>query len=646
MSPTRAAALAALFALGLAPAARAQAPLRARALIPYTQRPEAITTLVVEANTERSLRADLVAHLSYAWPHGEGVVRGAVQLTPSALSLLTLPVPLGPFDSVRLSLDEAQTALGAAPHRDADVPLTHVAVVGLGQRFAARLCAAAERLECATLESSPLSGDPMIPAAPFAWGGTQAAVVDADTLRSLSPVARAAVDAWVRQGGVLAVTLRRDADRAALGEAASGPGTTMPFGTAWSYGFGALVATPLDPTVEDWDTRPDAARQLHLLAAGLQDTGAAMAPPGGLTFQRRYGNPDGALREVLRPQYNARRPLGPMAAVLALYIVAVGVMLHRNRSARAPLGALVRLPALAFAVLGAGFATTWLMRSHRTEARAVALLDLVAGRTDATERLFAGITAGSARALAVAPPAGHFVMLQTSTNATGGGLRWDGARLAVEGARLVLWETAALYTEGPADFGGAVSVTRDASGRPTVHNGTRLALARGSVLDRDGVSVWPVGPVAPGASTRADDVEVRVGGDNARRLFGGDVSIVTPAMRFVDDALGGVGARPGPVQYFATAPLPEALAHRLRTLGAAVVEGAALVRVVDTSLDPSTEMLPRARLDHALRTPGFHRAPPQLVPVRRSGAAETAGDAGALLPLFAPTDAGPAEDAR
>jgi hypothetical protein len=54
VTPTRAAALAALLSLGLAPPALAQAPLRARALIPYTQRPEAITTLVVEANTERA----------------------------------------------------------------------------------------------------------------------------------------------------------------------------------------------------------------------------------------------------------------------------------------------------------------------------------------------------------------------------------------------------------------------------------------------------------------------------------------------------------------------------------------------------------------------------------------------------------------
>ncbi len=617
--------------------AEAQVYLTARPLVGYGQRPDAVTPLVAHIGSVQPLVDDLTARVTVSWPHGELEVRQTVRGVPGAARVEVLPVPLGLYDYARVTLGDTSASLPPTRTAREEGPLTHVAVVGLGQRIAARLCSAAEGLECGALESSELSGDPLIPAAPFAWGGTQVALVDAEALATLPPIAREAFDAWVQQGGVVVVALRTPSQRHRLGPWAHGPGTSLGFGEAWARGLGAVVTVDLDLSTADWDDTPEAAQRFAAMAQGLPHVGAALAPPGTLALHRRVSDRTGPMREVWRSPFNTRGPLGPMAVVLALYVIAVGVVLTRNRRAQHPLRVFVRLPAAAFLVLAATFATTWLSRSRRSEARVVALYDLAAGTSEGTERVFASVTAGGARALTVRPPAGHFSLLHTSAASTGGWLRWDGSRLSVEGARMGLWETASLYTEGPSPLSGAVTLSRDPAGRPVVHNGSGLSLRRGGVLDRDGVTVWPIGPVPPGASVAADEAEVHVGGDNSRRLFGSAVDASAPAMRLLDEGLGGIGGRPGPVQYFATAGIPTQLAGRIGALGLALAREVALVRVIDTSLDPERPALPRGRLDHSPRSPSPRQPPTEPEPILVRQNARDAGaevDAHVLLQIL------------
>jgi len=631
----------ALAALAGAPLVSAQVHLSADVLIGYSQRPDAVSCTVVRAHSSEAVHDDLIVHLPASWPDHEIDVRTALATPTVAPRLVVVPVPIGPFANAEVRLGTQRATVSPGRTARGEGPLTHVAVIGLGQRIAARLCTVSEGLECGALASSELSGEPMLPGAPFAWGGTQVALLDAEALFTLSPTARGALDAWVRQGGVAVVALRSARDRTRLGAWAEGPAATLDLGEAWARGLGAVVAVELDLSSADWDEVPGAAPRFATLAHGLAHVGAAMSPPGTLTLYRRATDRNGPLREVWRSPFNTRTPLGVMAAVLALYVIAVGVLLTRNRRAAAPLQMMVRLPLGAFVVLAATFATTWLSRTRQSEARVVALYDLAAGGADGTERVFASITAGGARALTLRPPAGHLTLLHTSAASTGGWLRWDGGRLSVEGARLGLWETASLYTEGPAALGGGITLARDASGRPRVHNGTPLALGPGGVLDRDGVTVWPVPAVAAGAEVIAGDAEVRVGGDNTRRLFGSEVGAATSALQLFDEVLGSVGGHPGPMQYFTTAAIPAPLATRMRALGVVLTQTSALLRVVDTRFDAEHPMMPRARLDHAARTPDPRQT--ATATERTAGDAAVPGDGS--VDTDAPGDADEAQDA-
>lgn len=631
------AALALAIAL-CASAANAQ-ELRAGLLIPWPMRTDALHTAVVTATPRAEGPHEVRAHLRRFWPAQEFTVAHATSFALRARTL-TLPVPFGPNDDGTFSLrpEDAQSPLSAGnPGNPRNATPNFIAVLGLGAGRAAQIDdGSTDSPTVAALVARTPEGAALFAPLPSAWGGAQAIVTDTGTLLDAPADALATLDDWVHAGGVLAFTARSAADlrhpwlRARVGDVtadAEGRAQSAAMTVAWAsrdrryglaraVGLGAVVLLDGDLSLERDDGVTRAALSDFRARVGV---GGGLVAPGDLSLWRRLE--DGAVQRRIRGPSDLRPALVPIAIALTLYVIAVGVVLSRNRARKDPLRVFVSVPAAGLAILAAVFGLSLMIRAHRSTARVVCVWDVGGGARRAVLRRFGAITAARPQSLTMRPSAGEVALIRTSAASASGVLRWDGARLAVEGARLGLWETAMLYTEGVADTGGAIDVTaRD--GAVIVENRSALAL-RDPVLvmgdDALALPSIPAGgraeaPLAPRRAAHRTQAFVR----DALGWQRAPLSAMA-----LEEILGDLRASGRP-QLVARVDVDGATRAMLSAAGFPVTEGEALIRVVPRA-EPSARViesaLPTSRVGPRTWAPYEGASPPEA---RDAG---TGGDA-------------------
>lgn len=511
----RAIALALALAL-LAPPVVAQ-ELRANLLVPWPVRNDAVHTVVAVAAPRTPGTHELRAHLRRFWPTGEVDVALTANLGGRARTL-SLPAPFGPNDDgvMELRPEGTRSQVGTGnPGNPRNGTPGYIAVLGLGAGRAAEIDNGSSESEVVAglVARSPESATLFAPL-PLGWGGAQAIVTDAATLIDAPTEARTNLADWVHAGGILAISPRDANDlrpawmRALVGDAAlddraqaSGP-DLRPAHTFAGERFGAARALGLGTVVVlDGDLSLEGNRTARLALQGFRNTlgpGGGLVPPGDLSLWRRVD--DHSVQRALRGPSNLRPALVPIALALTLYVVAVGLVLSRNRARRNPLRVFVRIPVAGLVILATVFGLSVALRAHRSAARIACVWDLGVGSRRAVLRRFGAITAARPQSFSLRPGAGEIALVRGSAASASGTLRWDGTRLSIEGARLGLWETALLYTEGVVDAGGAFEVLAQ-EGRVTLVNQTTLAL-RDPVLLTQG-SVLRLPAIPPGARVEA-----------------------------------------------------------------------------------------------------------------------------------------------
>ncbi len=591
--------------------------LEARALFAYPSRPDAVLSLVVTARPHTSVRGDLTTTIRTSWPYGEARVRQPVSLAAGSTRSFVVPAPMGPNDSGEVALEDlgARSSIPYTSNSPSIASPTFIGVLGLGGRVTAAIQsvnpseASQARILTATMLTDPTSGDALLPPFPSAFSGAHAIVAGAGAILALPPEAKRTLRQWVTAGGFLAVAPRTTADL-------RDPWFTELFGTVTDDGdgrvsgprllprrWGAVVhaglgvagVVPYDLSAEGWahDTRADAAlRDFTDFADGA---GGGMIAPGELSLFRRFARAgDDDVTRAFRPKADVRGLLIPVTLLLTLYIIAVGVALARNRRSRAPLKVFVRLPLAAFAVLAVIVAAARLTRTSASTARVLAVYDLGAGSNEAVERVFAGLNAGVARTIAIAPLSDGIALYATGTSNTSAAMRWDGRALSVERVRLGLWETGIAYTERIVDAGRGIRVARD--GRELrVINESPWTLTEIALL-RDGAVVSRLGPAAPGATAVG-----RVDPPFAQPVYEGMFPRAAGTLDrvFVDRMMGPATRARGALQLFALARLTDETKRWTQALGFTPTETAAVVRVVipDEAPDPDRVGSYSARLN-------------------------------------------------
>jgi len=602
-------------ALALCAGAASAQELRGALLIPWPMRTDALHTAVVTATPRAAGPHEVRAQLRRFWPAQELTVAHATALSTRPRTL-TLPVPFGPNDdgNVALRPEGAQSPLAAGnPGNPRNVTPNFIAVLGLGAGRAAQIDDGSTDSETvAALVARTPEGAPLFAPLPSAWGGAQAIVTDSPTLLDAPADALATLDDWVHGGGVLAFTARSEADlrhpwlRARVGDAtvdAEGrtasaemtvarAGSARRFGLARAVGLGAVVLLDGDLSLERDDAVTRAALQDFRAAVGV---GGGLVAPGDLALWRRLE--DRAVQRRLRGPSDLRPALVPIAIALTLYVIAVGVVLSRNRARKDPLRVFVSVPAAGLAILAAVFGLSVAVRAHRSSARVVCVWDVGAGARRAVLRRFGAITAARPQSFSMRPAAGEVALIRTSAASASGVLRWDGARLAVEGARLGLWETALLYTEGVVDTGGPIEVTAR-GGRVVVENRSALALREPVLLMGDDVLALPSVPAGGRAeapfSTRRTLHRTQAIARDALGWARAPLSAMA-----LEEVIGDLRTASAPAQLLARVEVDGATRAMLSAAGFPVSEGEALIRVVPR-VEPSPQViesvLPRSRV--------------------------------------------------
>lgn len=623
-----------------APRAGAQ-ELRAGLLIPWPMRTDALHTAVVTATPRAAGPHEVRAHLRRFWPAQELNVAHATGFATHARTL-TLPIPFGPNDdgSVSLRPEEATGALASGnPGNPRNATPNFIAVLGLGAGRAAQLDdGSTDSSTVAALVARTPEGSNLFAPLPSAWGGAQAIVTDTGTLLDAPADALATLDDWVHAGGVLAFTARSAADlrhpwlRARVGEVSTDEAgrATSPvmregyrvgsrrFGLVRPVGLGAVALLDGDLSLE----RDDAATREALLdfrsAVGV---GGGLVAPGDLSLWRRLE--DRGVQRRMRGPSDLRSALVPIAIALTLYVIAVGVVLSRNRARKDPLRVFLSVPAAGLAILAAVFGLSLTIRAHRSSARVVCVWDLGAGARRAALRRFGAITAARPQSFSMRPGAGEVALIRTSAASAGGVLRWDGARLAVEGARLGLWETAMLYTEGVVDAGGEITLSgRD--GRVVVENRSAMDLREPVVVLGDDVLRLPAVPAGGRAEVPlAQRERVHRGQPLVRdglRWAGAPLTTMV-----LEDILGDLRTSGGPAHLVARVPVDGATRAMLSAAGFPAIEGEALIRV---AAEPEGD--PRVRAPNLPRSRVGPRtwAPPYEEPAAPTADADAGADGG------------------
>lgn len=587
-------------------------------LVQYPSQPDAVQTMVLTARPHTTARGDLTLTIRTPWPSGEAHVRQTVNLGAGATRSFLTPAPLGPYDSGEVTLEEpsAVSPIAFSGGSANNASLTYIGVLGLGGRVTAAIQsinpeeASQARVAAGAMRTDPTSGDAMVPALPSAFGGAHAIVAGSAAILALPPESRRTLRQWVVAGGFLAVSPRTVADLRdpwfvdLFGRVTddgngrlSGPRLlARRWGAAVHLGLGVAGVIPYDLSAEGWAHEPLADAALRDFVDFTEGAGGGMVAPGELSLYRRFSRPaDGdAVSRAFRPKADVRGLLIPVTILLTLYIVGVGVALARNRKSRAPLGVFVRLPLVAFAVLGIIVAAARLTRSSASTARVLAVYDLGGASSEAVERVFVGLNAGAASTFAVAPPSDGVALYSNGASSGSTAMRWDGRRLSVERVRLGLWETGLAYTERMVDAGGGVAVVIDGA-EVRVTNRTPWTLSA-MALVRQGAVAARFDGLAPGATTRAR-LETSYASVSYATMF--------PRARgtldrvFIDRMMGTATKARGALQLFALATVTDETRRWTRGIGFTPGETAALVRVVipEEANDPERVGAYSARLD-------------------------------------------------
>lgn len=579
-------------------------------LFQWGQRPDGVHTFVVEANTVEPFRGEVSLRSERYYPSTETTVRESVDWSRPGRHAVLLPTPFGGAENARLQVDGSGLTTSvnvSGAYRPGSGPWTYIAVVGLGQRLAGALetTPGSSNLAAAAGAENSATGEPWLPPVPSGYAGAQVVIASAAAVATAPREAQRALEDWVLGGGILLLSLRGDADarlpfvRALVGDDQRAL-ARLDFGLVRAHGTGLVAVIDGDLSIENWAADPRTNRALEHFGLAIEGGGGGLVAPGDLSLWRRFIEPGSSVQGFFRPENNVRNAIGPLAMVFGIYILAVGLLLRRNRRNRTPLRVFWALPALGMGVLTAIFGVTYVLRMRDNVARVATVIDLGSGSTRAMRRVFTSLTAGRSMRIDLVPMAGHIAIAHTSSGSASGTLRWNGARLAAENARLSLWETGSVYSEGVVSLGGAVTVTVDQdSDGAVIENRTPLRFSEGVYVSA-GHRAWRVPALAPGATVTVDVSDRTQSFMPALPSVSGSLSVA-----LVDGVTSGVGATLGCAQYFAVTTVPDDVRAWVTRSGFTLTDGDTLVRVVAmVGLDPAnpSATLPRPRF--GAPTPG------------------------------------------
>ncbi len=581
---TVASAVSALFSAALFAAPAAAQTLRASPAFQGQARPDGFVSVAVTLAPEGPRDADITLFSPSPW--ALDTARVTTPATPGATRLV--PHPLGPYGELSITLDgrDEQPISDLANTLSVDAETAYVLTVDVDPHEVSTLNTpspgpgATHHVVALTLGRDAQTLGYLWPTQPWMYGGLHAVVLDARALQRAPSEARRTLRQWVESGGELLVatpsveTLRAPVFADYFGAVEAHDGTVdgpritaTPWGFSARHGLGHASFTLHDLAANHWPPDLDAERALVDFANDARRRSDASAPPGSLRLARDFAAGEGlaAWRGFDGPRA-IHRVLLPVIALLAVYVIAAGVLIARNRRSPSPLRLFVRLPLASLALLGAVTTAVQLARAMPDTARVLVFYDLGEGATTAVERVFAGLTAGQARTFALAAPEGGAVLYH-GTGDTRPSLRWRDARLSLTRARIGRWESGHTYSERAVTVGGVQ--VRAIGNAAVIENRGPWRIEEAALL-RDNAVIARLDTLEPGASrtvpfTRPDDAA-----ETTPVLHGGPLVTSVVQMQRANDR---------GVQLLARVTLPDEVRRRYESAGFQVQEGRAVLRV-------------------------------------------------------------------
>jgi hypothetical protein len=370
-------------------------------------------------------------------------------------------------------------------------------------------------IEVGSPESSPVSGELLLPERPIGYAGATLVLADSAVLARLPEPALAALTEWVLTGGSLAITISRPEDlsgalmtklvggapvpvdpppslrkerlfRLVPEGASSSYGSAVPLierklrpseavaDTLMGYSGGNLRATPVgasasyglgevhllawnpsrSPALEDaW-----AQQTLAELVRTAWNRQASVAFPLGVSVNE-YAPLD-EIRKQLDPSESSRWVIGAATLLLLLYAVLAGPLnFHLAKRAQRPLRAWLVLPVLSLLTLLSIVALGLIAKGVRGQARQLAFIELGAGVPTGSITRYRGFFAPTATELSVRGRARQ-ALLEVADNEEDSPrlfvLDREGPRL--EGLRAKPWKLLMVKEHGTVSLGAGVGL--------------------------------------------------------------------------------------------------------------------------------------------------------------------------------------------
>lgn len=329
----------------------------------------------------------------------------------------------------------------------------------------------------------PSTGAPLLPTRTAAYEGVDVVRVTVPDLAALDDAEMLALSSFVLQGGTLLLTgaTAADLDHPRVAPLVDKHG--VPFGRS-SYGLGEVV----------FDTDGDG--NVAAMVGRAHDRRALRAFPNHSIADEDDANDGDAIERALDPNESFRAALGASAALLVLYAILAGPVLHlRARRRGKPFAPLVGAPLLAAGAFGAVVGIGLVSRGVNGRARHIAIVEAGAGTSRATGVLYRGFFTNRRERLDVRAlgPTSSLARLESGDTAADH-LVADGRTLSLSDFVALPWQASIVRETGYArDLGGAVDVERR-DGRLFVHNGLATSLVDVVVAEGDTARYFAVVP--------------------------------------------------------------------------------------------------------------------------------------------------------
>lgn len=387
------------------------------------------------------------------------------------------------------------------------------------------------RFPVGTVRFDPATADPILPERATGWSTVKLLVASGPALARVSAPQRAAIEDWLRTGGVLLVFPRSEADArlpwlaSLAGEIASDGepwpvsgwvppeafrfrcvgAAHYPAGCARGVGRGQVYVAAYDGesplAIESGVTR---AFVSSLLASDVGQAPALRYGRGTDELDQRYWSETGSfgsLRAALDPNQAFRPALVLVAFVLLFYVILVGPLNFRWIGARnRPTLALVTTPLAATSCVLVLLAVGYLGKGITMRHRRLEVVEALEGETRAPARRYTGLFSTRPGTFELPIEAGAETLRIGGGSGQGPLHRTEGGRELLGDFRAGLWETTFLREDRMRDLGGAIRFERGGEQLTFVINESGEALEGAFVVDEGG-AIYEVGDVLPG--TRA-----------------------------------------------------------------------------------------------------------------------------------------------